>query len=84
MSLWMLASIPEDQAFKDKETTIAANRQARGLPGPSAPKSGPVLARRNLNNSFEAGTWKHCLRSAFDIRGPRYGAPYNTKAGASM
>src|SRR5580658_3400144 len=62
MSLWMQASIREDQAIKDKETTIPANRQARGLPDPSAPKRGSVLARRNTQAALECAA-KYLRRS---------------------
>src|SRR5580658_914721 len=62
MSLWMQASIREDQAIKDKETTIPANRQARGLPDPSAPKRGPVLARRDTQAALECAA-KYLRRS---------------------
>src|ERR1700733_9920891 len=62
MSLWMQASIREDQAIKDNETTIPANRQARGLPRPSATKRGPVLARRNTQPALERAA-KYLRRS---------------------
>src|SRR5258708_39819893 len=62
MSLWMRASIREDQAIKDKETTIPANRWARGLPRASAPKRGPVLARRDTQAALECAA-KYLRRS---------------------
>jgi hypothetical protein len=62
MSLSMRASFRENQAIKDKETTIPVNRQARGLPRPSAPKRGPVLARRNTQAALESAA-KYLRRS---------------------
>jgi hypothetical protein len=56
------SSIREDQAIKDKKTTIPANRQARGLPRSSAPKRDPVLARRNTQSALECAA-KYLRRS---------------------
>jgi hypothetical protein len=62
MWFWMQASIREDQAIKNKETTIPANRQERITAPVRAQKRGPVLARRNIQAALECAA-KYLRRS---------------------